>query len=81
MSNYALGILTGILGTALYSAEPEPAWYLWIPFLVGSALVAFSIDVFRGSLEEHQPRAAWMGLALFGGPGVVLLSIVLKAGF
>ena len=81
MRNYALGLLTGILGAAMYFAEPGPAWYLWLLFLVGSTLVAFSLDVFFGSLEEHQSRAAWMGLAVFGGPGVVLLSIVLKAGF
>jgi hypothetical protein len=81
MRNYIIGILTGILGAAMYFAEPGPAWYLWILFIAGSALVAFSLDVFFGSLEEHQPRAAWMGLTLFGGPGVVLLFIVLKAGF
>jgi len=79
--NYIIGILPGILGTAMYFAEPGPAWYLWILFAAGSALVAFSLDVFFGSLEEHQSRAAWMGLTLFGGPGVVLLFIVLKAGF
>ena len=81
MRNYILGILTGILGAAMYFAEPGPAWYVWIFFVIGSALVAFSFDVFFGSLEEHQSRAAWMGLTLFGGPGVVLLFIVLKAGF
>ena len=81
MKNYALGVLTGIFGAAMYFAEPGPAWYLWILFLAGSALVAFSLDVFVGSLEEHQHRAAWMGLSMFGGPGVVLLLIVLKAGF
>ena len=43
MRNYTLGLLTGILGAALYFAEPAPAWYLWILFLAGSALVAFSI--------------------------------------
>lgn len=81
MSNYIIGILTGILGTALYFAEPAPAWYLWVLFLAGSTLVAFSLDVFLGSLEEHQPRAAWLGLTLFGGPGVALLLVVLGAGF
>jgi hypothetical protein len=81
MRNYALGLLTGVLGAAMYFVEPGPAWYLWLLFLVGSALVAFSLDVFFGSLEEHQSRAAWMGLAMFGGPGVVLLLVVLKAGF
>jgi hypothetical protein len=81
MRNYIIGILTGILGAAMYFAEPGPAWYLWILYIAGSALVAFSLDVFFGSLEEHQSRAAWMGLTLFGGPGVVLLFIVLKAGF
>ena len=81
MRNYILGMLTGILGAALYVVEPAPAWYLWILFLAGSALVAFSLDVFFGSLEEHQSRAAWLGLTLFGGPGGALLFIVLRAGF
>ncbi len=81
MSKYLLGALTGVLGTAMYFAEPGPAWYVWILFLIGSALVTLSFDVFLGSLEEHQTRAAWTGLTMFGGPGVLLLLIVLKAGF
>ena len=79
--NYVVGILTGILGAAMFFAEPGPAWYLWIFFIAGALSVAFSLDVFFGSLQEHQPRAAWMGLTLFGGPGLVLLLIVLMAGF
>ena len=81
MRNYVIGILTGILAAAMYFADPGPAWYLWIFFLIGAPIVAFSLDVFFGSLEEHQSRAARMGLAMFGGPGIVLLFIVLKAGF
>jgi hypothetical protein len=50
-------------------------------FLAGSGLSAFGIDVFFGSFEEKQPRAAWMGLALFGGPGAFLLAMVWMLGF
>ncbi len=80
MRNYIIGLLTGIFAGALYCAAPAPPWYLWIFFLAGSGLAAFGIDVFFGSFEEHQPRAAWMGFALFGGPGAFLLSLVWLLG-
>jgi hypothetical protein len=50
-------------------------------FLAGSGLAAFGIDVFFGSFEEKQPRAARMGLALFGGPGAFLVAMVWMLGF
>ena len=81
MRNYIIGILTGIVAGFMYFATPTPAWYLWIFFVAGSVLVAFGFDVFLGSFEEHQSRAAWMGLTLFGVPGFLLLSIVWRFGF
>ena len=81
MRNYIIGLLTGIFVGALFYATPAPAWYLWIFFLSGSGLAWFGLDVFLGSFEENQPRAAWMGLAMFGGPGFFLLFIVWSLGF
>ncbi len=80
MRNYIIGLLTGITAGALYFSEPAYSWFVWILFIPGIVLVSFSLDVFFGSFEEHQPRAAWMGLAMFGGPGAVLLALVWMIG-
>ncbi len=80
MRNYILGVVTGLAGSALYYADPQLAWYFWIAFAVSCLLIAFSADVFFGSLAEHQPRAAWMGLAMFGGSGLVLQALVWGLG-
>jgi len=81
MRNYIIGLLTGMAAACMYYADPSPAWYLWILFIAGCGLVAFGVDVLFGSFEEHQPRAAWMGMTLFGGSGAFLLLMVLKLGF
>ncbi len=80
MRNYILGILSGIAGTALYTLAPALAWYYWVMFVSSCLLVVFSMDVFFGSLQEHQTRAAWMGVLLFGFPGVVLQALVWGMG-
>ncbi len=79
MRNYIVGLLTGIGAGCMYFGDVS--WYLWIFFIAGSGLVALGTDVFFGSLEEHQPRAAWVGLTMFGGSGVFLYYMVLKIGF
>ena len=80
MRNYILGVLSGTAGAALYSVAPALAWYYWVLFAGSCILIAFSFDVFSGSFKEHQPRAAWMGLLMFGGPGVVLQALVWGMG-
>lgn len=81
MRNYIIGLLTGIAAGYLYYAALTPSWHTWILFAVGSGLVAFGFDVLFGSFQEHQRRAAWLGLALFGGPGFLLLFIVWRLAF
>jgi len=80
MRNYILGILSGLAGALLYIKIPGLAWYLWGLFVVSTLLIVFSFDVFFGSREEHQPRAAWMGLLIFGGTGIVLQAWVWAMG-
>lgn len=76
MRNYILGVLSGLGGALLYSISPGLAWYFWVLFVAGCLLITFSFDVFFGSLEEHEPRAAWLGLLIFGGSGAVLQTAV-----
>ncbi len=80
MRNYILGLLSGIAGTMLYISAPALVWYYWVMFAGSCLLIAFCFDVFFGSLKEHQPRAAWMGVLMFGGPGVVLQGLVWGLG-
>ncbi|MCP4750733.1 MAG: hypothetical protein GY866_07565 [Proteobacteria bacterium] len=80
MRNYILGVLSGLAGSALYFYAPQLAWYFWALFVVSCLLIAFSFDVFFGSRAEHQPRAAWMGLTMFGGSGAVLQALVWGLG-
>ena len=80
MRNYILGVLSGVGGMALYHHSAALAWYHWIMFIGSCLLITFSFDVFFGSIKEHQSRAAWMGLLLFGGSGLVLQGLVWGLG-
>ena len=72
MLNLLLGLLIGIAASWLY-VQPQPVpRFAWVLFASGAGAVVFGFDVLVGSFKEHQPRAAWMGLGMFGGLGVVL---------
>ena len=73
MLNLILGILIGIAGSWLV-VQPRPVpWFSWVLFTLGAVAVVFAFDVLVGSHREHQRRAAWMGLSMFGGLGVVMI--------
>ena len=80
MRNYILGVLSGVAGSALTIVAPSLGWIYWAMFIGSCLLITFCFDVFFGSLEEHQTRAAWMGVLLFGTPGVVLQALVWGLG-
>ena len=73
MVNLVLGILIGVAGSWVYTRPQNVPWYAWGLFALGAALIVFAADVLIGSFKEHQPRAAWMGLGVFGGTGVVMV--------
>ena len=79
MRNYLLGFVSGLGAAALFVIAPNMTWYIWLLFIISSVLIAFSVDVFFGSRVEHQVRAGWMGLILFGGMGVVFQAVVWTA--
>ena len=76
MRNLICGILIGISGSWLFVRETPVGWLVWLLFAVSSVLVVFGLDVLVGSLKEHEERAAWLGLGMFGGMGVVSLAVV-----
>ncbi len=81
MVNLILGIIIGILSAVIFFKAPSPAWYVWILFVLGAALFAFSFDVLIGSIKEHQQKAARLGFVFFAVPGLVLLGISFLLGF
>jgi hypothetical protein len=74
---YILGILTGAVAYSLYliSKKTTLNWLSWSGLIAGSALVLFSIAWAVGSVLEGVPRAASMGLLLFGLSGVGILTL------
>ena len=81
MVNFILGIIIGILSAAIFFKAPSPAWYVWVLFVLGAALFAFSFDVLIGSIKEHQQKAARLGFVFFAVPGLILLGISFLLGF
>jgi hypothetical protein len=77
---YILGILTGAVAYALYliSRKTTLNWLLWSGLIVGSSLILFSIAWAVGSVLEGVPRAASMGILLFGLSGVVILTLTAR---
>jgi hypothetical protein len=77
---YILGILTGAVAFALYliSRKTTLNWLLWSGLIVGSSLILFSIAWAVGSVLEGVPRAASMGILLFGLSGVVILTLTAR---
>ena len=74
---YIMGALTGAVAYTLYLISRKVAlnWLSWSGLMIGSSLILFSIAWAVGSVLEGVPRAASMGLLLFGLSGVVVLTL------
>jgi hypothetical protein len=77
---YILGVLTGAVAYALYliSRKTTLNRLLWSGLIAGSSLILFSIAWAVGSVLEGVPRAASMGILLFGLSGVVILTLTAR---
>ena len=77
---YILGALTGAVAYSLYLISKKTAlnWLSWSGLLIGSSLILFSIAWAVGSVLEGVPRAASMGLLLFGLSGVIILTLTAR---
>ena len=77
---YILGVLTGAVAYSLYliSKKTTLNWLLWSGLIVGNALILFSIAWVVGSVLEGVPRAASMGILLFGLSGVIILTLIAR---
>ena len=77
---YILGVLTGAVSYALYliSRRNTLNWLSWSGLIAGSALILFSIAWAVGSVLEGVPRAASMGILLFGLSGLIILTLTAR---
>lgn len=74
---YILGVLTALSGYFLYeySLKNKMDKKAWTGLILGIVLILFSIAWAMGSILEGVPRAASMGLLLFGLLGVVIFTL------
>jgi hypothetical protein len=74
---YCLGLLT--TGSTIFlwhfSKRYQLNWLAWSGLTLGIVLILFSIAWAVGSVLEGVPRAASMGLLLFGLSGIVILTL------
>jgi len=77
---YLLGLLT--TGSTIFlwhfSKRYQFNWLSWAGLSLGIVLTLFSIAWSVGSVLEGVPRAASMGLLLFGFSGIVILTLTAR---
>jgi hypothetical protein len=77
---YFLGLLT--TGSTIFlwhfSKRYQLNWLAWSGLSMGLVLILFSIAWAVGSVLEGVPRAASMGLLLFGFSGIVILTLAFR---
>ena len=77
---YCLGLLTTGSGIFMwhFSRRYRLNWLAWSGLVVGIVNILFSIAWAVGSVLEGVPRAASMGLLLFGLSGIVILTVAFR---
>jgi len=77
---YILGILAVGSGYFLYeySKKHRLNWLSWTGLGIGIFSILFSIAWSVGAVLEGVPRAASMGLLMFGLSGIVILTVTIR---
>jgi len=77
---YCVGLLTTGSGIFLwhFSRRYQLNWLAWSGLVLGIVNILFSIAWAVGSVLEGVPRAASMGLLLFGFSGIVILTLAFQ---
>jgi Na+-translocating ferredoxin:NAD+ oxidoreductase RnfG subunit len=74
---FIVGILTAVagIGVSLTMQRYSLRWLEQAGLIVGAGLIVFTIPWVAGCLLEGVPRAASMGILLFGLPGLIILAV------
>ena len=77
---FAVGLIVGLsaLGAVELQKRFRVDWRGWTGLGIGIVLVLFCIAWSVAALAEGEPRAASMGLLLFGGAGVAVLALTFR---
>ena len=72
---FSVGLITGLSVFAFFELHKrfDVNWLGWSGLVLGEFLVLFCIAWSTASIFEGVPRAASMGLLMFGGAGLVVL--------
>ena len=72
---FSVGLITGlsVFAGVLLHQKFDIDWRGWIGLALGEFLILFCIAWSTASVFEGVPRAASMGLLMFGGAGLVVL--------
>ena len=74
-----LGLIIGVGGWWLVgwtrSKKIRVAWYEWLLTVLAVGLALLAIQNFTASVAELEPGAAWVLLAIFGIPALILEAI------
>ena len=72
---FSVGLITGLSVFAFVELHKrfDLNWLGWAGLLLGEFLILFCIAWSTASVFEGVPRAASMGLLMFGGSGLVIL--------
>jgi len=74
---FLLGVLStlAVIGMISLNKKYNFDWKAWTTAILGSFLVIFSIAWSVSSVLEGEPRAASMGLVVFGLLGLIILAL------
>jgi hypothetical protein len=77
---YLLGVLTGLAALLLHylSGRIQLTWITWGGLFAGIGALLFCIAWAVGAYLEGVPRAAAMGLLMFGLSGIVILTVTAR---
>lgn len=73
---FSFGLAIGIIGTLLVQAVRSGtriSWYEWILGVLGLGLVIVAVWHLFASIAELESQAGFVGLAVLGLPGILLL--------
>jgi hypothetical protein len=72
---FAVGLITGlsVFAAVELNRRYDLSWLGWSGLALGEFLILFCIAWTTASIFEGVPRAASMGLLMFGGAGLVVL--------
>ncbi|MEA3278044.1 MAG: hypothetical protein U9Q81_22710 [Pseudomonadota bacterium] len=77
MQWFFMGVLftLSVFGLAYLSMVVKLEWYAWAGLITGVIMVLFGIGWAGASFLEGYPQSGSMGLAIFSGGGVVLMTL------